>query len=283
MPFVVGAGRSGTTLLRLMLDAHDALAIPAETHFIPAVADIAGDPATRRRRFLQTLTGFETWPDLATSAAELDAALADVEPFTVADGVRCFYRLYASRRGKTRAGDKSPPYCLHLTSIDRLLPEAHFVHLIRDGRDVALSVRPLWFSPGTTIEAIAGDWARHVRIAREQSRSCAHYLEIRFEDLVRDTTAVLRRICDFLALPYQSRMERYFETARDRLDEVQTRRRADGSVVIGKTERIAMQRWTTEPPSPSRIGRWRREMSNDERRRFAAVAGDLLDELGYAG
>jgi hypothetical protein len=193
MPFLVGVGRSGTTLLRLMLDAHDALAIPAETHFIPAVAGMSGEPATLRRRFLEALTGFETWPDLTISAAELDAALAGIEPFTVADGVRCFYRLYAKRRGKTRVGDKSPPYCLHIATIARLLPEARFVHLIRDGRDVVLSVRPLWFSPGTTIEAIAADWAHRIRTARMQGRGRAHYLEVRYETRVPGASRPVRQ------------------------------------------------------------------------------------------
>jgi hypothetical protein len=171
---------------------------------------------------------------------------------------------------------------MHLARIARLLPEAHFIHVIRDGRDVALSVRPLWFTPGTTMAAIARDWADKVRTARAQAAECAHYLEVRFEDLVRDTTAVLRRICAFVRLDHQPRMERYFETARTRLAEVTTRRRADGSVVITKDARLEMHRWTNGPPSPRRVQRWRQEMTPEERREFERTAGDLLEELGYA-
>jgi hypothetical protein len=281
MPIVVGVGRSGTTLVRLMLDAHPSLAIPAETHFLPALADLAFEGTDSRRRVFEVITGFETWPDLDTAVDELDAALAAVEPFDAAAGARAFYALYARRHGKTRYGDKSPPYCVEMPRIARLLPEARFIHVIRDGRDVALSVRPLWFSPGKTITEIARDWAGRIRAARAQAAARAYYLEVRFEDLVRDARTVLARICRFVDIDPHPSMERYFETARSRLSEVATRRRADGSVVITKDARLDMHRWTNEPPCPERVERWRHGMTLDERREFERAAGDLLEELGY--
>jgi len=264
-----------------MLDAHPELAIPAETHFIPHLAGLAETDDALRTRFLHAVTEFETWPDLATSRDDLRAALADVEPFTVAGGLRAFYRLYAARRGKPRWGDKTPPYCLHLATIERLLPEARFVHLIRDGRDVALSVRPLWFSPGVDVASIATDWATRVRTARAQGAALRHYLEVRFEDLVRDPARTLRVVCAFVDLPYDAAMERYHERAGARLGEVATRRRGDGTVVVTREERLAMHRLTSGPPQPARILRWQREMPAEDQRRFAAVVGDLLSDLGY--
>src|SRR5881394_462023 len=146
--FVVGVARSGTTLLRLMLDAHPDLAIPHETHFLPAVLALAGD--ADRDELFRRVTEFETWPDLGLDAHDYRRAIEGVEPFDLATGVRVFYRLYAARFGKVRWGDKTPPYLGHLAAIERLLPEARFVHLIRDGRDVAVSLEPLWFAPSET-------------------------------------------------------------------------------------------------------------------------------------
>lgn len=78
-------------------------------------------------------------------------------PALLAEGVRLFYRLYARRHGKARWGDKTLLYRLHLTEIEKILPEAHFIHSIRDGRDVALSLREVWFAPSQDISALVQD------------------------------------------------------------------------------------------------------------------------------
>ena len=115
-----------------------------------------------------------------------------IDPFTVSDGFRLFYRMYAQRFGKPRGGDKTPMHCRHLRTIERLLPEARFVHIIRDGRDAAVSLRRQWFSPGHDIQTQARYWRDNVLLARQQAAGCRHYLELRYEDLVRAPEAALR-------------------------------------------------------------------------------------------
>src|SRR5579875_3206048 len=119
-----------------MLDAHPDLAIPFETHFLPEIAALSHQ-APSPEAVLQVLTAAPTWPNLGIGAEELRLALQRITPFSAADAVRAFYRLYAERFGKTRWGDKTPPYRRQMDVIQALLPEAAFVHLIRDGRDVA--------------------------------------------------------------------------------------------------------------------------------------------------
>lgn len=282
MPFVVGVARSGTTLLRLMLDAHPELAIPHETHFIPAVLrEPLQEPDASRERFFELLTGFPTWEDLKTPAELFHEELLRVEPFDVRDGLRAFYRLYARSRGKSRWGDKTPPYALHIRAIHEALPEARFIHILRDGRDVAVSLRPLWFSPGESMEALAGAWVEHIARARAAGAGQPFYLEVRYEDLIADPVRELRRICEFIDLPYDSRMLEYHQTARRRLEEVVTRHAADGRVIITKDERLHLHRFTSQPPEASRVGRWRSELSRDQVAAYEAVAGELLEELGY--
>ena len=282
MPFIIGVARSGTTLLRLMLDAHPDLAIPHETHFIPAALALEASGPARREAFHELLTTYPTWKDLATPADALWQALLDVEPFSVAEGLRQFYRLYARRRGKHRFGDKTPPYSLHWADIRRALPEARAVHIVRDGRDVALSLRPLWFSPGQDMETLARQWTSQIAEARRQGGIAGGYLEVRYESLVTDPEGELKRICRHLELPFHRAMLQYHRSARSRLDEAESRYAPDGTLIISKEERLHMQRLTSRPPERARIERWRGEMTPEERRAYEQIAGPLLEELGYS-
>lgn len=281
--FIVGAPRSGTTLLRLMLDAHSQLAIPPETGFLTAVARPAWRCAFGRSasRLHACLTGAVTWPDYHLDPEDFRRSLARLEPYTLAGGVRAFYALYAARFGKARWGDKTPGYGPYLGRIERLLPEARFVHIIRDGRDCALSLRPLWFAPSRELDHLARDWSAHVRATRAAGQGVAHYVEVRYEQLVSDPDATLRSLCAFLDLPFEPGMLAYHARAAARLDEHEERRRADGSLVVSKAERRSQQARTLAPPDDSRTGRWRREMSADEVAAFQRASRGLLGELGY--
>lgn len=277
-PFVVGVPRSGTTLLRLMLDAHPALAIPPETGFGAVLADpavVAAGPD----ELLHAVQALPTWPDLAFERDYLRARLARVRPWSAADGVRAVYALYAERHRKERWGDKTPIHCQHMTTLARHLPEARFVHIVRDGRDVAASVRSLPISPGS-IEEIAADWRDQILDARRQAAELPHYREVRYERLVTEPEAVLRELCDYLTLDFDAAMLRAHERAEERHREMPERVLADGTHITHE-ERNRWHGLTLRPPDPSRAGRWRSALSGDERARFEAVAGALLGELGY--
>jgi hypothetical protein len=216
MPVIVGVPRSGTTLLRMMLDAHSALAIPPETGFLLPLAALdsaAGDG----RAAAAAITRAETWPDFHLDATAFEAAIARLTRCTPAEVARTFYRMYASRFGKARWGDKTPAYGTAIDQIAALLPEAHIVHIIRDGRDVMLSVRGLWFRPGDTVEACAEDWARRVARTREIGQRLPRYLEVRYESLVTSPETTLKTICRFIDLAFEPAMLRYHERAGSRL------------------------------------------------------------------
>lgn len=283
--FVVGAPRSGTTLLRFMLDAHPDLAIPPETGFVPVALGLAGEGAALREAFLNLLVSFPPsmsgWNDFKLNAADFSRALAAIEPFNLADGLRCFYRLYAARFNKARWGDKTPGYSCSILKIAAVFPEARFVHLIRDGRDMALSLRKMWFAPGTDMTSLATSWASSVREGRSQGMRVAHYLEVRYEDLIQQPERELRRICEFGGLSYAAEMLEYHQRVPQRLEEHEGRMRSDGTVFLSKEARLAQQVMTRMPVQTCRIQSWRNEMTFVERSEFESVAGDLLEELGY--
>lgn len=285
MPIVIGLPRSGTTLLRLMLDAHPQLAMPPETGFLAFCGKFTETGAALRREFFERVTHFPenapNWSDFGIPEADFMAALERIRPFNVADGYRTFYRLYAQRFDKPRYGDKTPTYYRYINTITATLPEAHFIHIIRDGRDVALSVRDMWFSPGKDVETLATHWRDGIVQARTLAKATSHYHELHYEQLIAHPRRELEKICRFIGLEYAPDMERYHERAPDRLREFGTRYKADGSVLVERDARLNAHRLTSEPPDPSRVFAWRREMPAEEQQRYNAIAGEMLQSLGY--
>ncbi|HEX8502980.1 MAG TPA: sulfotransferase [Pyrinomonadaceae bacterium] len=285
MPVVVGSPRSGTTLLRFMLDAHTQLAIPPETGFLPLGAKLKGRGDRLRERFFRAVVNYPepvpAWPDFGIPAETFRAALDEIRPFTVSEGFRAFYRLYAARQGKPRWGDKTPIYCLHMDAIRRVLPEARFVHIIRDGRDAALSLRKMWFSPGWEIEKQAAYWRNCVLAARRAGAGRGDYTELRYEDLILRTRQTLEGVCAHVGLSLEPGMLSYYTRTPERLREHKGRSRADGTPLVTQEQRLRQQEATKEPPDARRVFAWKEAMSRDERQRFGRVAGDLLRELGY--
>jgi hypothetical protein len=156
----------------------------------------------------------------------------------------------------------------NLRLLERLFPDALYVHLIRDGRDAALSflamppgiVTETWMHPRTPAQ-FACQWRTEVAAARRLGgRAGARYLEVRYEELVGDVESTLRRICDFARLEYEPSMVDYA-----------------GNVDVSAKPH---QQRLMQPPTKG-VRDWRTQMSAADVEAFEHVAGDLLRELGY--
>jgi hypothetical protein len=270
-----------------MLDAHPLLAIPPETEFIPKLPKALGqapravDDDERRRRAIALITQHRRWPDFGLDADELRVRFDDCDPFDATEATRAFFGLYAERQGKHRWGDKTPGHVLQMPRVQHVLPEARFIHLIRDGRDVALSVIKLDWG-ADTITAAARRWKTSVLRGREHAPLLSDYLEVRFEDLVLNTEPILMRICEFVELDFDEAMLRHHLRAEDRLREMAHDLDAGPDrPIVSAEHRMESHRLATEPPKPERVGQWREKMTPEQRAEFEAEAGDLLADLGY--
>jgi hypothetical protein len=249
-----------------MLDRHSELAVPDESYFIPQLAD-------RHLRhvepdeFVDDLRRIDTLAEWNVPLDKVRSRLTERMPIGVA--IATVYAVYAAEHGKRRWGDKTPMYMQNLRLLERLFPDALFVHLIRDGRDAALSFLSMpkgvmtetWMQPSHAA-GFACQWRTEVKAARRLGRRVGdeRYLEVRYEDLVDDVESVLRRICGFVKLPYEPAMADYA-----------------GSVdVSAKPHQQSLRR----PPTAG-LRDWRSQMSPRDIGAFDRVAGDLLAELGY--
>ena len=286
MPVVVGCPRSGTSLLAVMLDSHSELAVPPETSFIGSVSWLHGPSDPLRHAFFEVVTAdritVSNWSDFGLDKDVFWRRLEALEPFTVSAGLRAFYALYAEQEGKPRYGEKTPGYVFLLPQIAALLPEAHFIHIIRDPGDTALSLRKTWFAPGQDFRVLGGEWRKHVEAGRRAASLVRRYLEVRFEDLVLHSERELQRVCEYLALAWDPRMLDYGEQGAARLERLQGRLHARIPMMVEREERTRIHANLTRAPDAERLEVWRREMTAAERSVLEDAAGPLVRELGYA-
>jgi hypothetical protein len=274
--FIVGASRSGTTLLRRIVDAHPDIAITRETHWIIDLlqgedAVSADTPVTPE--LLSRLLAEERFTRMGVNQAELERLVHGDAPVSYAELVTVAFDQHGATEGKRLVGDKVPSYVTELPTLHGLFPQAKFVHMIRDGRDVCLSVLD-WQREGrevTRFSAWAEDpvsvtalwWERRVRLGREAGAMLAPdlYYELHYEALVADPAGACESLCAFLGVPYEERMLKFHE-GRERQDPTLSAKKAWRPVMAGLRD-------------------WRTQMTQDELERFEAVAGELLKELGY--
>jgi hypothetical protein len=282
VPFVVGMNRSGTTLLRMMLDSHPELTIPPETHFVPDVIRACRRGDGTPESVLAAMKSRREWGDFDFSDDEMLGLLRDRgRKLDAGEALRAFYDAYAERQGKARWGEKTPRYVGKMRQIQAALPEARFVHVVRDGRDVALSVLDRTVRDLTAAD-IAKRWKRKVQKARDAAPKLDHYVEVRYEDLILETEPTLRKICEFIELDWDDEILDYHERSSDRLAEMKRALPADErSAELDVDRRMATHAMTTKPPDADRVSRWKRQMPEEDRRSFEEIAGPMLSELGY--
>jgi hypothetical protein len=269
-PHVVigGSPRSGTTLLRRLLDEHPAFAGgPESSLFLPARIDVA------RLAHGYGIPG----PELAHLLRDSTSQTAFIDAFAA---------RYLAARGRRRWVEKTPLNIHHLAWIRAHFPEAPIIHLVRDGRDVVCSMRQhpdrrwvdgRWVLSDRrrSVTECARRWASSTG-AGMAFRSDPGYLEVRYEDLVGDPTAALTALLRFLGEPVDDAVIAATRAgaatgawAGDDGDEPE-----DGGVPAARPDAAGAITTTS-------VGRWRHDLTPAEVDEVLAVAGDRLHELGY--
>lgn len=267
------------------MDAHPELAIPPETLFPEDLMKIDPSDGDVIQKTYEIFVSAANWGDFHIPNSLFYEELKKLTPFSLPNAVRCFYRLYAARFAKSRWGDKTPIYMQYVNLIESVLPEAHFVHIIRDGRAVALSYRTTWreLRDNDGVAEFAKEWAATVRETRRQGEKCSRYMEVRYEQLLRDPSVTLTSICDFIGLQFTDVMLNYHKSASARIGELRSLRvdKPGEEFYFAREDRLAVHARTLAPPDVSRIDQWRNELSATEVSIFESHAGDLLAELDY--
>ncbi|MBU2571548.1 MAG: sulfotransferase [Gammaproteobacteria bacterium] len=215
--FVVGAPRSGTTLFQYMLRSHPNISLPTgESHFfIPLLrkADSFGDLSRKdnirkvlEAMYKQSANFLDTdIHGLQFDIDRLSNELYQEGRYTIAAIIAGLFEKNALGEGKQRWGDKTPYYVLHMKTLLQSFPDAQFIHLIRDGRDCALSMFERKHDFGVyNIFFAAKYWEIYVELGRQMGLEFGDgvYHEIRYEDLLENPAQIMRGVCEFLKEPY---------------------------------------------------------------------------------
>jgi hypothetical protein len=261
--FIVGASRSGTTMLRLMLNAHPRLCIPPESHFLvdlfkqfgntPFDADAATSALREHHRYRE-------W------GLDDNALIASPGPQSWSELFDLAFSACAARDGKSRWGDKTPVYARWLPRLHQLFPDAQVIHIIRDPRDVVCSLLSMPWFEGDAFDA-SEHWRAHVASAHDDGTRLFgdRYLEVRYEDLVQDPQSIARRICEHLGEPMEPEVLHFQETAEGAIPE----------------HRRAWHQRTAKPIDPSAIGRWKKELARRDVAMTEHVTRSLMHRHGY--
>lgn len=257
--FIVGCGRSGTTLLRTMLNHHPEVAIPLESIFIIDYLRAGSNVSVETMKHLLIDEGeLQEW-NLKLGVTDLYGCR------TAVDLITRLHELYIAQEGKRLWAQKTPRFVRYGELLKTAYPHAKFIHVIRDPR---ATVSSLIRSNVHNSNALYGSkrWLKDVRAGVQLK---AHYpddvMEVRYEDLVIEPEATLKQVCAFLALVYDPVMLMYHET---------------GTQEYSKYYEQAHEKLNC-PPSRNRIDAWRKQLSPREVALIETLCDETMRQFGY--
>ncbi len=257
---IIGHARSGTSILADVLRRYLQISFGTESQFIirfhkkmAQYGDLHDEGnLVRLIRDVASERCFQRWHKFDGFVLDADRLLYDVAERSYRGVLDAAFMQLATHVGMTRWGDKTPEYVHHLPTLYGLWPDAQYIHIVRDGRDVALSIFQQEFGAKNVYKA-ASDWRQQLVSVRTFAASLPpeQFLEIRYEDFLGSTDKVFRNLVDFLGVE---------TTAPD-------------------LARLAMR--LQQELKVDNFNKWREALTESQQRLYERIAGDVLADYGY--
>ena len=270
--FIIGSGRSGNTLLRSILSGNSDISIPPESYRIPFAIKrfhIFNNRSWKEIVY-EVLSEFENCREFYTWNIDIKDVQKRLENISeskrtlsnIFDELFCTYSEKHSQGSKIW-GDKTPMNTLYLDWIGSVFPNSKFIHIIRDGRDVASSY--IKMGRYDTILEAANRWIKSIELASSfGSKIKENYMEIRYEDLVTKPEEIIKKTCDFINIVYDPEML-------DHTKQVEK---------LGDTNKDHHSN-LSKPISSDSIGKWKNNLSESDQRSITKLLSNHLQRLGY--
>ncbi len=236
--FIIGCPRSGTTLVRNMLDSHPNICCGPEMHLISKISDFDQDI-------------MEIWERLKiykVAVEEKNKRLREI--------FEIFPETYMNSKKKERWAEKTPNNFYYLDFIDKLFPNCQFIHIIRDGRDVVSSFKRRWGHRAIYIGI--KEWNKTIDLTFKYRKKIKkeRYLEIRYEDLVNKPKIETKKITDFLNEKWSNSMLEHHKFKHDYWFNKQTKKNIDT-----RKEKKPMRHSPSKPVFSSSVDRWKKDLN----------------------
>jgi hypothetical protein len=252
--------------MRFMLSSHPRIYIPEETGFLVNLAPLADRRLSRveSKNIVERIGRMNVeWLNIVDDFDAFFDSLAEPRLMHLLDGM---YRIRTRPYNAERWGDKGPAYVAHIPALDRIFPDAQFIHMVRDGRDSTVSALQRWKESMRYLDTyyVLKNWARNVDAGIEAAKSLAkdRYLEVRYERLVSEPEATLKGICEFLGETFDPAMLNHPRFAQE-------------------CKNVAGHYEVYEPTSTKSVSRWQRDMPPFDQKLALRIAGPVLAKLGY--
>ena len=284
--FIIGNPRSGTSLFRLMLNAHPKVISPPECGFLHWWSakykdwNSLSNTSNQIDIFINDLKSSKKITNWYLDFEKLKQRIIDIKPQDYATLGEIVYLLFAEQKGKNPIliADKNNYYINHLNDLNEIWPTAKYILVVRDGRDVACSyinieklVTDSPYKPilSTDISTIAREWIAN-------NKKCIDFINslnsnrsfiVRYEDIVSNPKLFLTKVCDFLDVDFDKEMLTYYIKNIELHDEP-----------------ISTLDWklkTLESPDENNIGKHKKELSEENYNEFNAIASSLLRKFNY--
>ena len=275
--FITGRPRSGTTLLMSLFDAHPNVSIPPECQFVVNLHSKYEHVKDWNKKiideFIEDLKiqwRFDFWK---INLEQLKESLISYKGTTTyADVCKQVYLLNKSVFPKEKIlllGDKNPGYTIYTELLLRIFPNAKFIHIIRDYRDNLVSIRNVDFELPIT-SMVVYKWTYFIRKFRiAMKRNPNNHIEIRYEDLVTNPETEMKKLCDFAGIDYRKDVFNFHE----KTDEVLK--------IYPKEIMIKYFSSLMNKVNTSRIGLWKKDLTDKQIKIADYVAGKYADKLNY--
>lgn len=266
--FIVGRGRSGTSLLQTILNTHPQISVAPESQFIMFLrrryqnTDWSESKIEKFSRDLWLEERMENWhlePEVLKQ--ELLKHNENAEFATLCKEVYYQYGLSKQKEHLKVVGDKNPHYALYLKHLINLYPNARFVHIVRDPRDTILSYKAVNFDADHT-STLANRWNIYNKAILKFSRNMPekfHFL--RFEDLLANPEETLTKLCGFLGVEYDPEMLNFYKKEQD--------------------WEAGFRKNLKNPLDPKKAFRWKQDMSPANIQYASAITRKMAIAFGY--
>lgn len=270
--FIIGTERSGTNLLRLMLNAHSAISVPHPPHIMKFFSPLEslygelGDDGNFRRLITDVcrMVELHTYPwGIQLNREQVFYGVPERNLLNIYFQI---YNQYLAHTGKRRWACKSTFMIEHVAEIRRYYPDARFIFMVRDGRDVAVSAKKSIFNHFHVYYS-AVRWQREQRLGLDWLAKLPpeQITLLKYEELIGDPEATIRQLCRFLGEGFEEQMLEYHRSGEAR---------KSGSLSVSWEN-------TAKPVISDNAHKYRSRLTRAEIMQFEAIAMGEMQELGY--